>query len=59
MSDCALTNHRLQRSACPGHLFLPIQGLGCQPAVWQNTSLTSQEVYLNRKLRLANKGAGK
>jgi hypothetical protein len=38
MSECTLANHRLQRSACPGYLCLPIQGLGCQPAVWQNTS---------------------
>lgn len=38
MNEYTLTNHRLQRSACSSYLCLPIQGRGCQPAVWQNTS---------------------
>lgn len=44
MNEYTVTNHRLQGSACPGYPCPPIQGLGSQPTVWQNTGY-----FLGRK----------
>lgn len=58
MNEYTLTNHRLQRSACSGYLCLPIQGLGCQPAVWQNTSNFPGSLFEQEAQDWSTKGPG-